>query len=417
MSLLFSEDQKSLFVRAATFIDRLSQCIEFHITVIEQRKLHALGIHKEYGSVKGMTKSPAQGAKRKQKDTKVSVKDGSTYRTIAIYLMEFLIDRKILNVSEDFYEKESNRVVRGRYTKFQYLYVMCLFDISTLPVKITLPMIVPPVDWRVKDNFLINKEEVLQISDITGGYLIHSQSFKALPYRLLSSTEYKNFYITFKDSEKCYELCNIVNHLQKQRFRINSAMLKFLLERKDVLEEFGLLMPSWLANVEPHIIFRILREDLLETNNKQFKFSTLVKILDKRIQQARYEQLIIRIATAYEGLSFYLPAFLDFRGRIYRTGILNFHERSLIRSLILFDDDPKYEAILSELKDEDLSRMRMYFYCSAASHYKSFYSIKESMEWFSNILDKYNNNNNVKEFIQFSSSGKKPFQFISMFIN
>jgi hypothetical protein len=49
--------------------DRLSQCIEFHITVIEQRKLHALGIHKEYGSVKGMTKSPAQGAKRKQKDT------------------------------------------------------------------------------------------------------------------------------------------------------------------------------------------------------------------------------------------------------------------------------------------------------------------------------------------------------------
>jgi hypothetical protein len=37
--------------------------------VIEQRKLHALGIHKEYGSVKGMTKSPAQGAKRKQKDT------------------------------------------------------------------------------------------------------------------------------------------------------------------------------------------------------------------------------------------------------------------------------------------------------------------------------------------------------------
>jgi DNA-directed RNA polymerase len=192
-------------------------------------------------------------------------------------------------------------------------------------------------------------------------------------------------------------------------------MLKYLLDNKDVLEEFGLLMPSWLANVEPHIIFRILREDLLETNNKQFKFSTLVKILDKRIQQARYEQLIIRIATAYEGLSFYLPAFLDFRGRISRTGILNFHERSLIRSLILFDDDPKYEAILSEQKDEDLSRMRMYYYCSAASHYKSFYSIKESMEWFSNILEKYKNNNKVKEFIQFSSFGKNPFQFISMF--
>jgi hypothetical protein len=152
LSLLFREDRKSLFVRAATFIDRLSQCIEFHITVIVQRKQHALGMSKENGSVKGMTKSPAQGAKRKQKDKKVSVKDESTSRTIAIYLMEFLIDRKILNVSEDFIEAEvSNR--RGRYTKLKFLYVMCLFDISTLPVKNTLPMIVPPVDWRVKETF------------------------------------------------------------------------------------------------------------------------------------------------------------------------------------------------------------------------------------------------------------------------
>jgi hypothetical protein len=54
-------------------------------------------------------------------------------------------------------------------------------------------------------------------------------------------------------------------------------------------------MPSWLANVEPHIIFRILREDLLETNNKQFKFSQLVDILDIRIQQARHEQLFISL--------------------------------------------------------------------------------------------------------------------------
>jgi hypothetical protein len=34
---------------------------------------------------------------------------------------------------------------------------------------------------------------VLQISYITGGYLIHFQSFKALPYRLLSSLEF-NWY-------------------------------------------------------------------------------------------------------------------------------------------------------------------------------------------------------------------------------
>jgi DNA-directed RNA polymerase len=58
--------------------------------------------------------------------------------------------------------------------------------------------------------------------------------------------------------------------------------------------------------------------------------------MDQRIQRARYEKFIIRLASAYDGYTFDLPAFIDFRGRIYRTGILHFHERDLARSLILF---------------------------------------------------------------------------------
>lgn len=57
-----------------------------------------------------------------------------------------------------------------------------------------------------------------------------------------------------------------------------------------------------------------------------------------------------------------------------RKGLLNFHERSLIKSLIMFDEDPKFDAVLRELKDEDFARMKMYYYSSAASHYKSFSS-------------------------------------------
>lgn len=64
----------------------------------------------------------------------------------------------------------------------------------------------------------------------------------------------------------------------------------------------------------------------------------LLKEFMVRIQRARYETFIINLASAYEGYRFYLPAFLDFRGRIYRSGVLHFHERDLARSLIVFSD-------------------------------------------------------------------------------
>lgn len=33
--------------------------------------------------------------------------------------------------------------------------------------------------------------------------------------------------------------------------------------------------------------------------------------MDKRIQRARNEQFIIRLASAYEGYTFFLPAFIE----------------------------------------------------------------------------------------------------------
>ncbi|KAK8942997.1 hypothetical protein KSP39_PZI008754 [Platanthera zijinensis] len=40
-----------------------------------------------------------------------------------------------------------------------------------------------------------------------------------------------------------------------------------------------------------------------------------------RIQRARYETFVINLASAYEGSRFSLPVLLDFRGRIYRSGV------------------------------------------------------------------------------------------------
>lgn len=69
---------------------------------------------------------------------------------------------------------------------------------------------------------------------------------------------------------------------------------------------------------------------------------------------------MLDIADAYQGYQFYVPAFIDFRGRIYRSGILHFHERDLARSLIIFADKKHYEdrwshsdlSVTTDLKDD-----------------------------------------------------------------
>jgi len=55
---------------------------------------------------------------------------------------------------------------------------------------------------------------------------------------------------------------------------------------------------------------------LEENKRRKFKFASLVGILDKRIQRARYEQFLLELATVYEGYTLYFPAFQDFKGRI-----------------------------------------------------------------------------------------------------
>jgi len=100
-------------------------------------------------------------------------------------------------------------------------------------------------------------------------------------------------------------------------------------------------------------------------------------MINKDIQRACYEQFILDLAEAYEGYQFYLPSFLDFRGRIYRCGINHFHERDLARSLILFaesgpdSDKPNFNPYI-----------RRHLKISAAFHYKSFETYNDAYDWY-----------------------------------
>ncbi|KAL5784401.1 hypothetical protein ACOSQ2_006793 [Xanthoceras sorbifolium] len=136
--------------------------------------------------------------------------------------------------------------------------------------------------------------------------------------------------------------------------------------------------------------------------------------LPMNIKRARYEQLIIKQAIAYDGYHFYLPAFLDFRGRIFYRGVLHFHERDLVRSLIVFADSKYMDNInineMDNIKKLDNINQKTLL-AAAAFHYRSFVSVDDALEWFTNNLLQIFENHFV-----FSQEAKCPFQFLANLI-
>nr|GFA10188.1 DNA polymerase-like [Tanacetum cinerariifolium] len=82
------------------------------------------------------------------------------------------------------------------------------------------------------------------------------------------------------------------------------------------------------------------------------------------------------MADAFRGYDFYMPAFIDFRGRIYQSGILHFHERDLARNLIIFSD-PNFHKSL------DIYEILL---TASAFHFKYFKSIAVAQEWCRVVL-------------------------------
>nr|UYK51799.1 hypothetical protein [Paphiopedilum micranthum] len=159
-------------------------------------------------------------------------------------------------------------------------------------------------------------------------------------------------------------------------------------------------MPRFLSSININEVSILLRKFMKDEEILKFRFNELLHTLCKNIQRARYEKLMIKLAIAYEGSNFYLPAFLDFRGRIYRCGILHFHERDLARSLIVFSDNKSMDTKQTET-----------MMSAAAFHYKSFVSVEESLEWFRSNLNIISQN-----IPDVALEAKRPFQFLANLI-
>jgi len=427
---LFHVCSKSTLVRAATFIDSLAHTIQYHYSVSSSRKF-ALGdkIEHEKEELQLITESKKLhqtklGTKSKAKKVKPLSK-ASEFLRIASFVLELLIDRGVVKLVDDIIEQDKPVVKKkGSYYKESPLYIQCLFDLKMIPTKMLLPMICPPLPWSIKSSSLHKYEgkenKMVSFSDMNGGYLTYDSSQIMTRYQLLTSRHYDNFNMKLKNMESCLRYCRIITKLQDTPFKVNKEMLNWIREHRQSLEEKGILMPSFLSNILIHVVYERLRKEVSMANSKDLVFSNLATILDKLIQRARYEDFIINLATALEEYTFWFPAFIDFRGRIYRTGILNFHERDLARSLLLFSSNKEDQSLgisIDSISDSLELSNETYrsLVCAAYAHYKSPTSITSSYQWLIQHCIRSEDHSSVTptEIIDLASESKSPFLFIA----
>lgn len=220
LSELFHETSYSTVVRAATFIDHLARLIKFNFTVsIEYIYSQNDDCDKNEGTFKGSTKI---------KDKKAH-KSECPYIKIASYIVEFLIERSIIRLTDEF-TQDAPIVKKGsQYIQYKSKYVECLFDMRILPVKLNLPMISKPKAWEIyNEDKLIETGRVPQMSDLVGGYYTTSKkaSMFLTRYLMLTTREYEYFHIRLKSVYSCQHLCKQITSLQDEPFIINSKLLR-----------------------------------------------------------------------------------------------------------------------------------------------------------------------------------------------
>jgi DNA-directed RNA polymerase len=392
LGVAFHSIQENSVVRVSTLLGLIDRIVITQANIINKNK---------------MTSSRVDSSK----EGDISHKKGKEFE-IGRRLLDLMIERNLISL-ESISADDNQPVVKKKGKAYieKHLFVVCNFDLSILPLKFNLPMVCKPLDWEhpseSDDYFLFYFEKEISkpfvLSDLKGGYL--SSPSLNIHYGLLSSHNLNNFNIELDDS-KYKEMCSILNGLQNQGFQINKKVLEFIKKNRPTFEKMGLLMPGILARVNLKEAFDLLRKSFYQ--NKAIEgtcsLDALLKELSIRVQKARYEDFIITLASAYEDYVFYLPAFMDFRGRIYRSGILHFHERDLSKALIVFANNLQEEEGCKESVKDIVAT-------SAAFKYKKFYLYDDALQWYKEKQSLIYASD--ESLISFAKGASDPFQFIA----
>jgi len=173
-------------------------------------------------------------------------------------------------------------------------------------------MIVEPLEWSIENYKVLSAPRALREE---GGYITSEM-------RRIINKEGIFIKQNFKNEDKicscsCSCSCSVVsniqvdtiNYLNKQKFRINKEMLEFL------LLEFN--------NEEESIIFKNknklhpLTDSLNKLDGHKDKDADLKKeILSHNSLYYLYRN-VLELGVTFKDIHFYLPTFMDFRGRVY----------------------------------------------------------------------------------------------------
>ena len=324
-----------------------------------------------------------------------------SHYAIGVGLVELLVERQLITLETT--EASCMQQVPVSKIKGYILncYAVCNFDLSILPIKLNLPMVCEPAPWNIKAD----GDGPFTLADIEGGYLSGLSGDISNRFRLLTSRNYSNFFIKLNSPGP---LLRVLNALQSQAFHINDNMLSFIMNNRETLEDAGILMNRSLARMNLQEASGLLRFCYFDDDavKKECSCNHLLGELYRRAQQARYEDFVLTLANAYAGYKFYLPAFMDFRGRIYRAGILHFHERDLARSLIIFASDAR--APESPQCDEMFLRQLA---SAAAFKYQNFLSLEDAYSWYRENRQQMIESD--KSLIHLALKASGPFQFIA----
>lgn len=287
------------------------------------------------------------------------------------------------------------------------------FDKRLLPVKLSLPMVVEPIPWKLVDG--VSEDNINRLdqqpfnSIIRGGYLRATSRDIMDGTKLLSIKHSNNYDIRFNNLEQAKKQCAVINKLQAKRFKINKPWLDTLEKDSNLLVEQGLLIDKKLQYLSYNEASEILRVCYMEnkTIQKSFSYSDLLKRVICNIHKCKYDTFIIDLARALSGLSLYFPVYLDFRGRNYRAGLGNFHDRDLSRSLLHFDG---YSGNMDDVTD---------IICNATLFHRKKYTsynakdlVKDQMSFCDK--EKWSNfHNNPEDIYKDARYAKNPFQYLA----
>jgi hypothetical protein len=404
LGMVFNCVDTNSAVRASTLIDQLDSTVKLHAKILHKIKTRC-----------SLDNSVFSGTLKLE--NRVLKMEEYAY---GILLLEHLEKRGLIELTIGLNTGAAPPAIRNSNKKWysqKHIYVVCNLNMSLLPITLNLPMVCPPLPWKpVVTN-------PISIADIKGGYLTSYPGEIYNPsYGLLTSPDFYHLYISLLGHDS-KELCDVMNVLQLQAFEVNTAVLSFLEKNHDLLVQIGLLMPRFLASLNLKESLDLLRLTYTKKKEKEnkiwmiFKIDELIYEFMTRVQRSRYETYIMSLASAYAGYRFYLPAFLDFRGRIYRSGSLHFHERDLARSLILFSNVKKKSSLTENQQNEVYRILKM----AAAFHYDKFSSNDEAYARYENMVQDitraHTKNDTMvsKEIrlIKLAVNAKNPFQFMS----